>query len=226
MAIILGLDVSTSVTGICILNTNEKFEDKDLYISRIAALDLSKHKTMWEKADNVAECFKSLEQEHCIDRIVLEEPLMGFRPGMSSAQTISTLMRFNGIVSYIARNTFCKEPEYIGSAHARKLCGIKLQRTGIAGPQKEQVFKYMAEHDLSHIVWPVKKSGKTVDWSRDACDAYVIAQAAAINGPVLPPTKKVKKIVLAPSVSCAWTDCNSKPMRNLTMCKKHQPFPA
>ena len=117
---------------------------------------------------------------------------MGFRTGMSSAQTITQLMRFNGIVSYIARNVFHIEPEYIGSAHARKLCGIKLQRTAIGGPQKEQVFAHMATHDLKHVVWPQKKSGKTVDWSRDACDAYVIARAAMVNGPILPVTKKKK----------------------------------
>jgi len=128
-----------------------------------------------------------------VHRVVLEEPLMGFRPGMSSAQTISTLMRFNGIVSYLARNRFKCEPEYIGSAHARKLCGIKLQRTALGGPQKEQVFAYMAANDLSHVQWPVKKSGKMVDWSRDACDAYVIARAAAVNGPVEPQAKKPKK---------------------------------
>ena len=128
-----------------------------------------------------------------ISRVVLEEPLMGFRQGMSSAHTISTLMRFNGIVSYLAREAFHVEPEYIGSAHARKLCGVKLKRTSIGGPQKEQVFKHMAEHDLQHVVWPLKKNGKTVDWSRDACDAYVIARAASVNGPVEPPAKKPRK---------------------------------
>ena len=85
------------------------------------------------------------------------------------------------------------EPEYIGSAHARKLCGIRLQRTAVGGPQKEQVFAYMAANDLKHVTWPVKKSGRVVDWSRDACDAFVIARAAAINGPVLPAVKRPKK---------------------------------
>lgn len=126
-------------------------------------------------------------------RIILEEPLMGFRPGMSSAQTITTLMRFNGIVSFIARSVFKQEPEYINAPHARKLCGIKLQKTAIGGPQKEQVFAYMAANDLKHVTWPVKKSGQSVDWSRDATDAYVIARAAQISGPIQAPAKKAKK---------------------------------
>lgn len=208
--IILGLDVSTSVTGVCLLD--DAGATVPSQIALLEAIEFKGCTTLWDKADRVANYLADMVRPRgslpineryprtlwetvrlCPDRVVLEEPLMGFRPGMSSAQTISTLMRFNGIVSYIARNTFKCEPEYIGSAHARKLCGIKLQRTAIGGPQKEQVFKHMAEHDLQHVAWPVKKSGKVVDWSRDACDAYVIARAAMINGPVAPPAKKPRK---------------------------------
>jgi hypothetical protein len=49
---------------------------------------------------------------------------------------------------------------------------------------KEQVFKYMSENDLKHIQWPLKKTGVSVDWSRDATDSYVIARAAMVEGPV------------------------------------------
>lgn len=202
MAIILGLDVSTSCTGVCIL---ESTFDHNVWITKIKlleAIEFKKCKTLWEKADVVAEYLDDvirgsfedgrLETGLCPDRVVLEEPLMGFRPGMSSAQTITQLMRFNGIVSYLARRTFHQDPEYIGSAHARKLCGMKLQRTAIAGPQKEQVFTHMAANDLSKIQWPLTKTGKVVPWSRDATDAYVIARAAVIEGPIQP-MKKPKK---------------------------------
>jgi len=167
---------------------------------------------LWEKADRIKQSFEKIANDLAlgdssvhfdnvvsypagtkIERIVLEEPLMGFRPGMSSAQTITQLMRFNGIVSYLAREAFHVEPEYVGSSHARKLCGIKLSQTKIGGPQKEQVFKHMAEHDLKHVHWPVKKNGATVDWSRDACDAYVIARAAMVNGGPFIVVKKPRK---------------------------------
>ena len=235
MTIILGLDVSTSVTGVCILNSDIVPDDKGSHILMIEAIEFKGCKTLAEKANTVEVYFEGIcERMPQVDRIVLEDALLGFRPGMSSAQTISTLTRFNGIVGFIAMRVFSEtrhrknapekhwvsgswsdinfptrghfipegqrifigddiEPEYIGSAHARKLCGIKLLRTGIAGPQKEQVFTHMAEHDLQHVVWPVKKNGKVVDWSRDACDAYVIARAASINGPVQPPAKKPRK---------------------------------
>lgn len=185
MSVILGLDVSTSIVGVCVVDSGVEPDVVGSHILVLDHIEFKRCKTLWDKADHVEQVLEQIVPYpvDMIDRVVLEEPLMGFRPGMSSAQTISTLMRFNGIVSYIARNTFKCEPEYIGSAHARKLCGIKLQRTAIGGPQKEQVFKHMAANDLKHVVWPLKKSGKIVDWSRDACDAFVVARAASIAGP-------------------------------------------
>lgn len=180
---ILGLDVSTSVTGICILDPSKIPITSGSHIICLDRVEFKKCKTLWEKADLVAFKFYELLKKHPgTYRVALEEPLMGFRTGMSSAATITTLMRFNGIVSYIARDLFKVDPEYISSATARKLCGIKLQRTSIAGINgKEQVFRYMRENDLSHVNWPTKKSGEPVDWSRDATDSYVIARAAMLQ---------------------------------------------
>lgn len=176
---IIGLDVSTSCTGVCVLDDTGQ-------IVIIEAVELSKLKTLWDKADAVALRLGAIAANHgpavtrpdAKFRVAVEEPLLGFQKGMSSATTITTLMKFNGIVSYIARNTFNVEPQHISAAHARKLCGIKMQRTSIAGMSgKEQVFKHMSENDLKSIVWPTKKNGNVVDWSRDATDAFVIAKA-------------------------------------------------
>lgn len=212
MTIILGLDVSTSCTGMCVVDSSIAPDDKGSHIILLDRIEFTHCKTFWDKADNVQRVLGNLVTEllargpvHGLDpvenyapgqgrieRVVVEEPLMGFRQGMSSAQTISQLMRFNGIVSYIARNIYQCEPEYVGSAHARKLCGIKLQKTSVAGPQKEQVFSHMSQHDLKHVKWPLTKTGKVVPWSRDACDAYVIARAAAIAGTELQVAKPKK----------------------------------
>lgn len=177
MGHILGLDVSTSVVGICILDQDKSVNDTD-YISKFDSVNFKKCKTLWEKADLMSEHFTNLRNEFSdIKSIAVEEPLMGFRAGMSSAQTIAMLMRFNGIVSYMSRCFFDVDPVYINSAHARKKCGIKMQKTKIAGPQKEQVFKHMSENDLKLIVWDKKKNGEIIDESRDMCDAYVVARS-------------------------------------------------
>jgi hypothetical protein len=200
MTIVLGLDVSTSVTGICVVDSEAMPDEQGSQILLLDRIEFKGCGTLWEKADAVAVRLRELDGDHAalgsrrIGRVVVEEPLMGFRTGMSSAQTITQLMRFNGIVSYIARSQLGCEPEYIGSAHARKLCGMKMQRTAAAGmSQKEQVFKHMKEHDLKHVVWDRKKNGAEVDWSRDATDAYVIARAAVVQGTASVPAPKVRK---------------------------------
>lgn len=179
---IIGLDVSTSVTGICILNPEIPLNDEGSHILYLDRVDFKKCNTLWDKADLMAlELDRLLKLHQGNYKVYLEEPLMGFRTGMSSAATITTLMRFNGIVSYISRDIFKVDPQYISSASARKACGIKMQKTSKAGMSgKEQVFKYMSENDLKHMDWPKKKNGEAVDWSRDATDAYVIARAASL----------------------------------------------
>lgn len=181
--LILGLDVSTSVIGVCILNSEINFDNKGSHILYLDKIEFKKCKTIWEKADIVtlkfSELLKKIPGEY---QVMLEEPLMGFRAGMSSATTITSLIRFNGIVSYISREIFNCDPSYISASHARKLCGIKMQRTAIAGMNgKEQVFKHMSNNDLKHIIWPVKKNGLPNHTSRDMCDAYVIARATQID---------------------------------------------
>lgn len=181
--LIIGLDVSTSCTGVCVVDGNIQPDDKGSNILLLDKIEFKKCKTFWEKADVVESVlFDMLHRQKIVPTVLaLEEPLLGFQKGLSSAATITTLMRFNGIVSYIGRKIFEIDPTYISSAHARKLCGIKMQRTSIAGMSgKEQVFKYMSENDLKHVEWPKKKSGVPVDWSRDATDAYVIARAACL----------------------------------------------
>ena len=181
--LILGLDVSTSVTGICIIDPSKTSDLVGSHILHLDRIEFKSCKTFWQKADLAAFEFDNLLKKYPGDyRVVLEEPLMGFRAGMSSAATITTLMRFNGIVSYIAREIFKVDPEYIASSTARKLCGIKLQKTSIAGINgKEQVFLHMKNNDLSHVNWPLKKNGEPVDWSKDATDSYVIARAAMLQ---------------------------------------------
>jgi hypothetical protein len=180
----LGLDVSTSITGVCLVDPEIPVDDKGSHIVELSHIDFKKCGTFFAKADLVKTFLEDLKARHDISSLrsfALEEPLLGFQKGMSSAATITTLMRFNGIVSYIGRGVFGIDPTYISSASARKLCGIKMQRTSVAGMSgKEQVFKHMSEHDLKHVVWATKKNGLPIDASRDMTDAYVIARAASI----------------------------------------------
>lgn len=183
MSLVLGLDVSTSCTGICVIDSSITPDDYGSHIVYLDHVNLSKQKSFWSKADIIEKVLGEIRCQKKISPKIfsLEEPLLGFSKGMSSATTITTLMRFNGIVSYIGRKIFEIDPTYISAASARKLCGVKLQKTSVVGmSQKEQVFKFMNENDLKHINWDRKKSGQPIDAAKDMCDAYVIARAACL----------------------------------------------
>lgn len=178
---VLGLDISTSCIGVTIISFDST---KNITIDLLDHIKLtsSKIKTFWEKVDcvnayidNTTATFQSLSY------IYVEEPVLGFRPGQSSASTIATLLKFNGLVSYAFRNKFKIDPNYITPSSARKLCGIKLLRPSLCGKnQKDQVFDFMRSSDLQHVTWQVKKSGMPVDWAKDVTDSYVVAKAGAL----------------------------------------------
>jgi hypothetical protein len=173
---ILGLDISTSITGISILENNDSGDANIILLDKI---EFKNCKTFWEKVDLAKNYFDSKEfnlASQGLDKILVEESLQSFRSGMSSALTITTLSKFNSVVSYIAREKFKLDPEYVSATSARKQCGIKIQKTSLIGKNaKEQTFEWAMNGPLKSIVWPLKKNGQPKDWSRDATDAYVIA---------------------------------------------------
>lgn len=191
---VLGLDVSTSITGVCLIDCAVDPDGQGNNIIVLDHITLKKCNTLWEKSDMISHYLLNLNNnvnnlcEKSNVLIAIEEPLLGFRQGMSSAVTIAALLRFNGIVSYIARNTFKTDPLYIASSRARKLCGVKLQKpkNALGKSQKEQVFDHMSKNDLSYVKWPQTITHKDVPWSRDATDAYVIARAACIMNKLTP----------------------------------------
>ncbi len=184
----VGLDVSTSCTGISVVRNDVSPDAQGSNVLLVDRIEFKGCDTIWDKADRVKKSFTAVidiiiadDPTNVVSGVAIEAALMGFRPGMSSAATISTLQKFNGIVSYIARDMFHVDPKYIAAAHARKVCGVKLQRTSACGKNgKQQVFEHMQANDLSHVKWPTKKSGAPKDWAYDATDAYVIARAGSL----------------------------------------------
>jgi Holliday junction resolvasome RuvABC endonuclease subunit len=102
---ILGIDISSSITGYTILDGEGK-----IIVSN--CIRLEKYKDFFEKAKKCKEVFEEIKNKYQIKKIFIEEPLLSFKMGFSSASTISTLSRFNGVLSWICFETFKMEPEY------------------------------------------------------------------------------------------------------------------
>jgi hypothetical protein len=175
---ILGIDISTSITGFAIVG-----DDQLLHYS---ACDLRKHKGTFTKAEVIKECIEELfemyqldndhfvgESKYPIEKIYIEQPLHMFMKGKSSAKTLSTLMTFNGIVSWLVYEMFEIEPEYVSAASARKKAGISVKRGQKA---KEVVIEHLLEHEPAFKI-EYTKHGNPVAGSYDKADAIVIAKA-------------------------------------------------
>jgi hypothetical protein len=179
---VIGFDISTACTGVCVIDIDKEIGTHDsifhIGVIKFAGSDL------WQKVDLTYEYLEGLKNDikEDIVAIYVEEALLGFRPGKSNAKTITQLVKFNGLVSYAAREVFKIEPDFIASSRARKTCGVKVQRPSVCGKShKEQTFDVLMANDLKCISWPTKKnSSDPVAWAMDATDAYVIAKAGIL----------------------------------------------
>ena len=177
--IVLGLDISTSITGYCIIDTELSPGNRLIAADSII---MSKEKDPYAKSVMVRNEFKSLLSKHKIEKIVVEENLQAFRRGLSSAKTLSTLARFNGIVCFLAQDVFCIPPEMINVNTARKSAGIKVDRKSDV-TIKEQIYLWVKKHpDFLKFKWPTKtlKSGPRKNTTIQAPECYDIADAAVV----------------------------------------------
>lgn len=166
---ILGLDISTSMTGATVL-------DKDGKITRCEKWDFrnkKKYPTFFSKVERAKLHLGEIWEWHKITDIYVEQSLSRFRPGFSSANTILTLAKFNGIVSWLCYEMFKIEPIYLSVGSARKSCGIRVPRGENA---KEVVLNFLLDKEDSFSV-DYTKFGNPVPGSYDRADSIVIARA-------------------------------------------------
>jgi len=108
---ILGLDISTSITGVTVLT-----DDGSIIYNEIIDLTNKKLDTVFKKAACVKQRLTEIKHLFYITNVFIEQSLNAFRPGLSSAQVILTLGKFNGIVSWICNEVYEMEPQYIGAS--------------------------------------------------------------------------------------------------------------
>tara|TARA_R100000005_G_scaffold55215_1_gene27380 strand:+ start:558 stop:1076 length:519 start_codon:yes stop_codon:yes gene_type:complete len=165
---ILGLDVSTSIIGVCI------YDDKKEKIVKTDYIDLRKVGGFLHKAQAVETYINNNLINKNIDYVFIEEALMFFRRGGSTAKTMAVLQRFNGIVSWLCFKTLAIEPRYITPISARSRCGIKVPR----GKKAKEV---VMQHFIDNKEFPIEytRYGNVQKYCYDIADAVVVAKAAS-----------------------------------------------
>lgn len=168
---ILGLDISTSVTGFTVLS-----DSGDVVLCDY--IDLKKCENPFDKARKVQYILEEkVFNRWKIEQVWIEESLQMFSSGMSSAKTLATLTKFNGIVSWIIWDKWNITPEYIAAVSARKEIGLTVSK-GQRG--KDVVMKHMLDKHPWFVV-SLGRTGKIKPHFYDMADSFVVAMAGYIK---------------------------------------------
>jgi len=177
---ILGIDVSTSITGFAII--------ADAQLVYYDSIDLRRYKNVFDKTIAIKEKILDLyemyqlnneddsdwgDSKYPIQHIYIEQPFTFFNSGGSSAKTMAALQRFNGIVSWLLFEVFEIRPEYIGATSARKQVGIKVPRGQKA---KRVVLEHLLDTEPAFKI-EYTKHGNPKPESYDRADAIIVAKA-------------------------------------------------
>lgn len=149
--IILGLDISTTCIGVCIVKDNGDDKPEILYLSHktpkinrkikgIEALFL--RKKIFEE-----EFIVDIAKQYSITDVVIEEPLLS----SNNVNTVATLLRFNGMISESIYRIIGIVPNFISSYEARLF----------SFPELVTIRKYNkkgVQYSLKHITDALKKN--------------------------------------------------------------------
>lgn len=167
---ILGLDISTSITGFALI-------DENLNLIYTDHIDLRKVEGIFRKAKKVQEVLLELKQNYPITDVIIEMPFTFFNSGGSSAKTMAILQRFNGMISWIVSEAFSRDPDYIGASEARKICSVKINR---GENTKEVVLKAVLDlYPNFEVEWTKQRNPKP--GYHDRADGVILARAGAIQ---------------------------------------------
>lgn len=118
-----------------------------------------------------------------IARVFVEANAKRFAPGMTSADTILTLAKMNGLVSYLVHKKFNAPVFDVLPVTARARLGIKVKGKN----QKEQAFQHvLKQHPEFPWITHVVKGKSVVDGvNRDLCDAFILTRASQLIYPYI-----------------------------------------
>lgn len=167
---IIGLDLSTSVAGWCV------FQDGNL-----ESFNYYKFKKPnggdWEHIDLVEQFYENIYPEiKEADKIIVEDSLKRFAGGFSSSTSITKLLQFNAIVTYLLRKEIGRDNvKHLHPATARKAALGRGTKPGSYDDTKEWVKDRVSE--LFEIEWPRTRYDNVRQEASDMADAVVLAYA-------------------------------------------------
>ena len=165
---ILGLDVSSSKIGYSIIDQDKK----------LLMCEFKKFKTSTSLETRALEFHSTLldlSKKFKISKVMIEAPFVAFGGGRSSAQTVATLQRFNGMISLLVPIVFDMESEMITPAAARKKQGIKVPR---GENTKKIIIEWVSQTYPNDFIVELTRHGNPRPGTDDMADSVLVALAA------------------------------------------------
>ena len=117
--IIMGLDISTTCIGVCILEDDGSDYGKVLELTHVSPKiprKIKGMKALFLKKQIFKEAFLKKWMKFGIDKVIIEAPLLS----SNNVNTVATLLQFNGMISECVYDILGVVPDYITSYDARK----------------------------------------------------------------------------------------------------------
>ena len=168
--IILGLDISSSRIGYCLINENE-----DLLL--VDEIKLKPSQSLEARADifkKEMECIIRSLQEQEVDYVFIEQPFMAFSGGKTTAATMAKLQRFNGMCSYVVHHLFGSPATLLQANKARGLVDLKIKR---GDNTKLKVIEWVSNKYPKEFIVEYTRHGNPKPGTDDKADSVVIANA-------------------------------------------------
>lgn len=161
MKIILGLDISTTCTGVSLVKYDEEKDIKEImYIGSVkfkTPKDLTTESALFVKSKQFTDDFINKYKNVGITDIVIESPL----PNSNNIMTVHTLARFNGMLSQSIYDATGIAPHYISSFDARKY----------AFPELSTIRRY-DKKDNPYPIEKIRKALKKSELTPFGCYTY------------------------------------------------------
>ena len=165
--IILGLDISSSRIGYCLINENE-----DLLL--VDEIKLKPSQSLEERADIFKKTMEIIKEHSEVDYVFIEQPFMAFSGGKTTAATMAKLQRFNGMCSYVVHHLFGSPATLLQANKARGLVDLKIKR---GDNTKLKVIEWVSHKYPKEFIVEYTRHGNPKPGTDDKADAVVIANA-------------------------------------------------
>ncbi len=161
----LGLDISTSKVGLCIM-------DYKFNLLETVLIKLNTKDELEDRCLQIEEFINNLKYN--ITSIYIESAYIAFSGGKTSAITMSKLQRFNGMVCFMVRKLLGQQASLLSPAKARGLVGLKIKR---GENTKQKVIEHVTRSFPNDFEYELTRHGNPKPGTDDRADAIVIAWA-------------------------------------------------